>query len=79
LIYLFFFVEQAFFKKRVGYISALNYLRQLGCADSWLADWLVGWLNRWAAGRQAYLAHQAENCCWLQWRREITECRTRNR
>jgi hypothetical protein len=44
LIYLFFFVEQAFFKKRVGYISALNYLRQLGCAGSWLADWLVGWL-----------------------------------
>jgi len=44
----FLFVEQAFFKKRVGYISALNYLRQLGCAgswlDGWLADWLVGWL-----------------------------------
>jgi len=36
-----FFVEQAFFKKRVGYISVLN-PRQLGCADGWLAVLIGG-------------------------------------
>jgi len=43
LIYL--FVEQAFFKKRVGYISVLN-ARQLGCADGWLAVLIDGLAGR---------------------------------